>query len=95
LSKLIAQKLSQNHTENVKLLKQLKWTMIESQQLQVLNLLCIRIRPEGWECIGEGVEHSSCLKRLIINNCNIRDRNHLALLCKGVEMTNTVDFLDL
>lgn len=95
LERQATQKLSQCQQENVRIFRQLKVCIPLSNTLQVVHLLCIRIKEEGWDCLGQGIENSKSIKRLTLQNCNLRERNNLQALAKHLERQTTLEYLDL
>jgi hypothetical protein len=59
-----------------------------------LNFIGFKIKAEGWQCLGEGIEKSVSLKRFIIQNCNIGEKNHFSLVSKGLQKSKSVELID-
>jgi hypothetical protein len=94
-SKLAQTKISQNPGDNIRVMRQLRFQIMYSNKLQNLQLTGIKMRPEGWSCISEGLERSRQLIRMSIQNCNVAERNHLELLSVGLKKTQSLEYLDL
>lgn len=63
--------------------------------MQSIHLLNILIKEDGWDLLGQGIKNSRSIKRLIINNCNLREKNNLVTLTQYLERQATLEFLDL
>ena len=90
-----AEKLSQNMRDNYRVWVQLKWHIAYSKKIQILCLQGIWIKEEGWAALGQGVEKSKHIKKLVIQNCNIGDGGMLEALCTGLSNAESLELLDL
>lgn len=95
LRKLEGIKLSQNLRENVKIMKQLRFHIAGSELLEVLHFSGLRIRADGWQALSQGVEKTKTLKRVSIHNCNLAEKDHMALFAMGFMKSNKVEYIDL
>jgi len=66
-----------------------------SEKLQLLHLVGIRIREDGWRGLAYGAEHSNTLKRFIIHNCNLAEGKFMEVLSRGLEKSKHLEYLDL
>lgn len=81
--------------ENAKIMKQLRFHIAGSEHLEVLHLVGLRIRGDGWRALSQGVEKTKSLKRVIVRNCNLAEKDHMALFAMGFKKSNKVEYIDL
>ena len=95
LVKLSGEKLSQNMRDNQKTMGLLRYNLAMSENIEIFQLLGFRLSSEGWASISHGFEKSKSLKRVIINNCNLAEKDHMAQLTQGTMKSNKVEYVDL
>lgn len=88
-------KLSWDSKENCRVLKQLKYNIAFSDTLTLLHLIGFQIRDDGWTSLSQGLGKTNTLKRLLIQNTNLAEKNHLQLLSKGLAKTLVIEYVDL
>ena len=58
VAKLANTAISQNPADNIRVLRQLRWQIMYSNNLQSMSLTGQKIKAGGWECLSEGCERT-------------------------------------
>ena len=73
----------------------MKQNLAYSEKLREVQIIGWIIKDEGWEALGWGCERAKSLKKLVIRNTNIAERDYLHLLCRGLAKSMSVENIDL
>ena len=81
--------------DNQKTMGLLRYNLAMSEKLELFQLTGLRLNSEGWASISRGFEKSKSLKRVIINNCNLAEKDHMSQFTQGTMRSNKVEYIDL
>jgi hypothetical protein len=86
--------MSFDSKQNTKFLKCIRNHVLNSEKLVELHLIGIFTRIDGWKAISGGVEDSRILKRLLLQNCNLYEKDYLAILFKSLTNSLSCEYID-
>lgn len=52
------------------------------------------MRADAYEEFSEAIIKSKTMKRLIIQNCNLHEKDNLRLLSKGIQRSHSLEYVD-
>lgn len=88
-------KLSVSSMDNVRIFREMKSHLKESKILQQINFTGIYAREEAWQVLSEGILRSNSMQRIIIQHCNLAEKNNLGALLKGLRPATKLESIDL
>ena len=94
LNQLMTTKLSVSGKENARVMKQLRFHISSSTNLEIFELFGLRLNSEGWHALALGIAKSKALKRVIVRNCNLAEKDHLTQLSPGMMKSSKVEYID-
>ena len=87
-------KLSQNKQENSFLYKALEIHIGNSKKLTTIHLMGHKLSKRSYECIGNGIKNSVYVKRLLIQNCNLAEKDNFHELVEGLMHSKSLQLVD-
>lgn len=86
--------ISRNSVQITKILKSLEISMLNSNCLQEMRLVGLKINKEGWNSLARGLKGTAPIVYLAINFCKLNDKT-LAILSPSLRSLKTLKKLDL